>query len=252
MHDPSRLRTPSSNPSRLWFGSWVAISCAKTATRMRKTRMIRPTTADRCRRTSRSVSRHRLAGRVVASGSAASGSRGVIDRPGSPETDPRIEEPYETSTMRLTRRYVTAISERHALDDDVVAPGDRLEHRPSDARQVEDRSRSGWPRTGRRRVCSPMTVTTGSSALRSSVTEHDGALLEALRAGRPDVVQTEDLEQARAGHPGDDRQRDGADGDGRQDEVPDGVDQGAPLAGDQGVEDVHVRDRKSSMARGGP
>ncbi len=42
MHDPSRFRTPCSMPRRLWFGSCVAITGAKTAMNTRKNRMIEP------------------------------------------------------------------------------------------------------------------------------------------------------------------------------------------------------------------
>ena len=75
-----------------------------------------------------------------------------------------------------------------------------------------------------------MTVTTGSSALRIPWRTTTEPLREALGPRRPDVVEAEHLEQARAGHAGDDRQRDRAERDGRQDEVPDGVDERRPLA----------------------
>ena len=78
-----------------------------------------------------------------------------------------------------------------------------------------------------------MIVTTGSIALRKACLRSTAALVEALGSSGPDVVEAEDLEQARAGDARDDRQRDRAQGDGRQDEVPDRVDERVPLARDE-------------------
>ena len=82
--------------------------------------------------------------------------------------------------------------------------------------------------------------------------EHDGALVHALRPGGPDVVQPEHVEQARAGHPGDDRERDRAEGDGRQDHVADRVDEELPVERDDRVEDVHVREEVQDRRAVGP
>ena len=52
---------------------------------------------------------------------------------------------------------------------------------------------------------------------------------QALRPRRPDVVEAEHVEEARAGDPGDDRQRDRPQHDRRQDQVAERVDEEPPL-----------------------
>ena len=68
---------------------------------------------------------------------------------------------------------------------------------------------------------------------------------QALGPGRPDVVLVEDLEDGRAGDPGDDGQRDRAQGDRRQDEVPDDVEE----LGDVVVDDERLPQAGSSSRR---
>ena len=68
-------------------------------------------------------------------------------------------------------------------------------------------------------VCRPMVVDTGSIALRSTCRRviRPGARPLALRGA--DVVLVQHLEHRGPGHPDDDRQRDGAEREGRQDQV---------------------------------
>ena len=74
-----------------------------------------------------------------------------------------------------------------------------------------------------------MIVTTGSRALRVAWRRTTLALVEALGPGGPDVVEAEDLEQAGARDPGDDRQRDRPQRDRRQDQVAERVDDQRPI-----------------------
>ncbi len=71
---------------------------------------------------------------------------------------------------------------------------------------------------------------------------HDARLFRAFGPSRSDVVLAHHLEQRTAGDPGDDRERDGRESDGRQDQVLDRIPEHFPLRGDQGIEDVEVRD----------
>jgi hypothetical protein len=70
--------------------------------------------------------------------------------------------------------------------------------------------------------------------------EHDPAP-QALGAGRSDVVLAHDLEQAGAGHARNDRHRDRAQRDRRQDQVPQRIEEQVELEREQPVDRVHVR-----------
>ena len=155
---PARCLTPGSTPSRRPFGSWVAITAAKTAMKTRKPRMIRPTTADRWRRTLRSVSRHRP---VVRVGSRRSSADERVDDVGCQDAvahrwpDPRVEEAVRDVDEQVDHDVDEGDEQGEALDDHVVAAGDRLEQRPPDAGQVEhglgqDRARQQRARAGGR------------------------------------------------------------------------------------------------------
>ena len=87
-----------------------------------------------------------------------------------------------------------------------------------------------------------MTVTTGSRPLRRAWRRTTSSSLKPLRPGGADVVVAEHVDQARAGHPGDDRQRDRADGDRREDQVLGGVDDDLPVPLQQPVEHLEVGD----------
>ena len=69
----------------------------------------------------------------------------------------------------------------------------------------------------------------------------DDARRHPLRAGGADVVLVLDVERGRARDAGDDRERDRAERDRRQDQVPDRVPEGGWIAVDERVEDVEVR-----------
>ncbi len=64
---------------------------------------------------------------------------------------------------------------------------------------------------------------------------------EALRPGGVDIILLELLDQRRAHHPGDDGGGTVPEGQRRKDEVPDGVDERRPAAGENGIDDVEVR-----------
>src|SRR4029079_16703924 len=129
-HGPDRLTTPSSTPSRTWFGSWVAMNGAKIAMSTSRMRIVIPTTAERWRRTLPSVSRQRLLGRAAASGSpvrdpAAAGA--LTGRPlASSRPDPRVEIPVGHVDDQVRGQVDHGDDQGEALDDHVVAAGDRL------------------------------------------------------------------------------------------------------------------------------
>ena len=118
MHGPSRFSTPGSTPRSTWLGSCVEIWSANTAMNTSSPRMIRPTTAERWRRTFETVSRQRLdgfarttavsgtAGPDGASGCGAAGGivalRSAMRSPGAHRSRTRgSRNPYEMSTTRL-------------------------------------------------------------------------------------------------------------------------------------------------------
>ncbi|MNT71713.1 hypothetical protein D3C72_2102280 [compost metagenome] len=73
--------------------------------------------------------------------------------------------------------------------------------------------------------------------------EHHACRRQAFGPCGTDVVFTQYFQHRGAGHPGDHRQRDGAQHDGRQDQVVQGVDEGAFLFGQQGVDEHETGDR---------
>ena len=217
--------------------------------------MIRPMTAERWRRTLRSVSRRSDAGRRRGAGVDRRVQRRLgrgciavtVIRAGSAGRGRRSE----TSTMRFTTQVADGDDEREALDDDVVAAADRLEQRLAHAGQVEDRL--GQDRAGQERAeLQPDDRDHRQQRVAHAVADDHRPLLEALGPGRPDVVEAEHLEQARAGHPGDDRERDRAERDGRQDEVLGRRRRASAHWSVTSVLNVYMPDTKSRTARGGP
>ena len=162
--------------------------------------------------------------------------------------DPRVEEPVGQVDDEVHEHVQHGNDQGEALDDHVVAAGDRLVDRPADAGQVEDRLGEDGPG----QEPAQLQADDGhdrQERVAGGVPQHDRAFAEALRPGRPHVVQAEHLEQAGAGDPGDDGERDRAQGDHRQDEVAQRVAEGAPLAGDERRGDVQPGDEVEHAAQ---
>src|SRR5687768_3027790 len=161
MQGPSRLTTPGSTPSNVWFGSCVAIWLAKTAINTRSARTTSPTTAERWRRTLPRVSRHRLLARAAAtavsetvgpmgpSGVGVAGETFVRSAIGSTEPDPGVEIAVRHVDDQVHDHVRDRDDQCEALDDHVVAAGDRLVKRPPDAGQVEHGFGEDGPREKR-------------------------------------------------------------------------------------------------------
>nr|GEV65417.1 hypothetical protein [Tanacetum cinerariifolium] len=121
------------------------------------------------------------------------------------------------------------------LHDRVVAGADGFDQPLADARPGEDRL--GQNRTGQQ--CADLQAEHGQNRdqrVAQAVNEHHARRRQAFGTGGPHVVFTQDFEHRGACHPGDDRQRNGAQHDGRQDQVTQGVHERAFFIAEQGVD----------------
>ena len=154
---------------------------------------------------------------------------------------PRVEHGVQQVGDQVDEDERDADDQGEALHDGVVARRDRVVQRLADAGQREDRLGEDRPaEQGAERQ--PDDGDDREQGAAQGVAADDRELAEALGPGGADVVLTEHVEQARAGHPGDDRQRDRADGDRRQDQVLAGVDDELPVPLQQPVEHLEVGD----------
>src|SRR6267143_553417 len=132
MHGAARFVTPGSTFSRPASGSNGAIWAAKMAQNTSRPRIVSPTTADRCRRTLASVSRLRLAAGAEASGSTRPTVVAEELTTGAPSRrpDPRVEVAVRDVDDEVHRHVGHGDDQGEALDHDIVAAGDGLEHGP--------------------------------------------------------------------------------------------------------------------------
>ena len=110
----------------------------------------------------------------------------------------------------------------------------------------------GWtPVSGRIAVQYYVEPVTGFLLIDSLLSD-DTDRRKALGARRADVILAQDLQHRRARHAGDDGQWNGAEHDGRQDEVRQRRLEGAPVAGQQGIDQQEPRLRLDIELHGDP
>ena len=134
-----------------------------------------------------------------------------------------------------------------ALHHDVVALGDRIDHPFADAGPREDRLGEDGARHQQPHL-QPDGRDHWNQRVAEGVQADDPARRQPLGARRADIVLAEHFQHRRAGLAGDDRQRNGAEHNRRQDQVPDRRNEGAPVAVEQAVEGHEAGDRAQEDA----
>ena len=181
-HDAARSQTG---------GARTARGTARSANAARRLRRTAPRA-----RSSASTTRPIIAPRFsrnaaakAASGEAARGRprlpRGRTSATSAGMADPRIDRAIDEVDEQIDEDDHRRDQHQAALQRRIVAPADRLDQPVADARPGEDRSPSARRRPSVAEIDRPITVTTGSSALRSACTpttrNGDSPLARAVR-----------------------------------------------------------------------
>src|SRR6266511_778731 len=211
-------------------GSYGAMIGANTATITNTPMRNIPSSAGRLRRSRRRASRHRP---LLARGSIRVTAATVVI---SGVPDPRVEEGVADIHDEIHEEEDEGENEDHRLNDVVVMILDRLHDVLADAVPGKHRLRD-------HRACEqaahlqPDDRRDGQPRIAHDVAVVHPPLAKALGPGRSNVVLVGDVQHRSPRDPGDDRERDGAQGNRRQYQVLEGIHQQIRAAGQEGVDD---------------
>src|SRR5712692_8049498 len=133
--------------------------------------------------------------------------------------DARIEDGIEEIDDEVDEHEARGDEEHAALDEGIVARLDRAHHHGAEPRPGEDRLCQDGSAQEKAHL-KPQHRDDGIDRVLEHVPRDDGALGQALGAGRADIVLADDLEHARAREPRQRGGRGGAEGHRGQDEMP--------------------------------